>query len=177
MSKEEQKNMLIYAHPHKYQTHFLIDTINELQLKYKIKKTLTLDILSGGDIKADGFSDKWIETNKNKWTIIFLPDCGGQWVTAQDEYFWFINFSQDKYLSEYDLLEKRIKYMLIIINKLKTLVQPGGLLLMGKWVSVDIKNEVLKRDKTLVEHPIMFMGRDLLGIIYISLLTPMLYYD
>ena len=40
---------------------------------------------------------------------------------------------------------------------------------MGKWVSVDIKNEVLKRDKTLVEHPIMFMGRDLLGIIYIAI--------
>ena len=165
MSKEE-KNMLIYCHPRKYQTHFLIDTIKELQSKYKIKKTLTLDLVLGGDIKADGFSDKWIENNKNKWTVVFLPDCGGPWMTAQDEYFWFINYPQDKDLSEYELLEKRIKYMLILINKLKTLVEPGGVLLMGKWVSVDIENEVLKRDKTLVKYPIMYMGRDLLGIIY-----------
>ena len=168
--KKHEKKMLIYCHPYKYKdkdkTHFLIDTIKDLQSKYKIKKTLTLDLLPGGDITADGFSDKWIENNKNKWTVVFVPDCGGPWVTAQDEHFWFINFPEDKYISKDKVLEKRINMYLILINKLKILVEPGGVLLMSKWVSKDLYNEVLKRDKTLIKYPIMFVGNDLIGVIY-----------
>ena len=144
--EKNHKNMLIYCHNSKYKTHYFIDIFNKLINKYKISNVSTLDITT------DGFDDKWIKSNKNKWTIIFLPNCTGNWL------------SQDiKFYNE--TLEKRTQSMITLINKLKTMVEPGGVLIMSRWVDEVMKN-ILKIDKTLFSYPIIFRGVYIQGVIY-----------
>lgn len=45
----------------------------------------TVDLIPGGTYQADAISDDFINANKNKYDLIMVPDCGGQWYKLQKE--------------------------------------------------------------------------------------------
>ena len=82
--------ILIYCHPYKPDTHWQKDiSFPQIVEKYGGNKyaeaiKITIDIKPGGTIKADGFSDNFIENNPF-FDYVFLPDCDGVWGKYQKE--------------------------------------------------------------------------------------------
>lgn len=72
------------------------------------------DHISYPDILCDLFSSEFIDSNKDKYDIVILPDCDGVYITIQDE--------------------KNNDEFLILVNNLTALLKNGGLLFLSKFV-------------------------------------------
>lgn len=127
---ENEFKILIFCHAKPtIDNHFLYNDIMILAKEAGIDETKpftidTLDIIEGGTYKVDGFSDEFINVNLNKYNLVVIPDCGGDWVSFQEPNY------------EELLIDK-------IINVLK-LVKDNGIIVFGKIISdnpVNIKGE------------------------------------
>jgi hypothetical protein len=169
------KSMLVLCHPRSIETHWLYEdeilpTINE----NKIELVKTVDILPGGDIEADAFSDKFINDNEGKWDIVYVPDCGGKWCKYQ------ILKDQIRtiYRNEYGIEGKvdifynfsdQYEHFKGLILKLYRLVKPGGYLHFSKvgFISdTKIFVDLLKEDLRITQEDMSFKGDKLLAFKY-----------
>lgn len=162
---------LIYCHPRRYvkgnkdtNYHFLGDIFDQIADKEKTTKFQTIDniiysksiLRNTADYKEDGFSDQFIDSNKGKFKVVYLPDCDGEWTDLINEWIKFqekieINKSSGKDFEE--LLkqqQKKLTELLGLIKKLKTLVKPGGIIFFGKFVKKELSSAVQEADSTLV---------------------------
>lgn len=80
----------------------------------------TIDVENGGTIKNNGFSNRFINSHKNEFDIVILPDCAGEW----------FNFKNDVY--------KLIELMLNLLEIVKT----GGIIMFGKWIYPNIREQI-----------------------------------
>ena len=88
-------SILILCHPkiinikdNKITNHWYSDIILEIFNKYNIDINLikfdTVDILNGGTIVDDCFSKSFQMKNLEKYDMIILPDCAGDWYHLQE---------------------------------------------------------------------------------------------
>jgi len=127
-------NILVYCHPKKIEkeedhflySHFIHIIENYSRDKYKI---YTLDIKGNSDFMVDGFSDEFITTQNNKWDIIFIPDCAGQWVENQDVWTPHRPFKIDWFLDK--------------IPKIVNMLKKNGELYFSKIVNSDNQTQII----------------------------------
>ncbi len=135
---EKKNQILIMCHPRKLETHghWLLDSdIKPLIEKERIDnyEFITGDIISGGDIQDDLFSDGFINQNIENFNAVIMPDCGGFWYTLQES-------------KECDKLYK-------IIKKVMNIVKKNGVLFISKFIFPDFYNYV---KDNLVREGIIF---------------------
>jgi hypothetical protein len=173
-------SMLVLCHPKPIETHWLykdeiLPTINE----NKIDLVATVDILPGGDIQADAFSDKFINDNEERWDIVYVPDCGGKWYKYQIlkdvERTKYIDKYGDEIIKtehiEYDFLEQYDNFKGLIL-KLYRLVKPGGYLHFSKLSFGDTKIfiDMLMEELPIIREDISFNGSKILAFKYYKLI-------
>lgn len=78
----EKQNTLVYCHP-RNNFHFLTQTWEQIfGVQFTESNKIYFDIKLGdkGDniFVADGFSDEFVELNKDWWDLIMVPDCGAK---------------------------------------------------------------------------------------------------
>ena len=132
VSTTNNKYALIYCHNRKWNNvvpHWLKNQIEAYCDKNKEKKPityLTLDILEGGDLKNDGFSLEFINSYKECFDFVFLPDCGGEWYDATSK-------------GDYEKINE-------ILNNISSLLKKDGQLLFSKIVNDSLKTKFSKVD-------------------------------
>lgn len=121
--------ILIYCHPNKdWKRHWSINLFSHIDPAIMDSNTQvdTIDVLAGGTIMCDGFSDHFIDSNLGIYNTVFIPDCGGVWFTIQSS------------------LESHIQ-LITLISKVKSIVkQSNGTL----WISKILHDET----KLVLEH-------------------------
>lgn len=65
--------------------------------------------------KVDGFADKFLNEHSAEYDIVFLPDCGGTWWSAQKS-------SASEFAG--------------VVRRVMRVLKPGGFLYGGKWVNL-----------------------------------------
>ena len=92
-----------------YNIDYLLEIYKEI-FKVKLEKPFlaidTIDIIEGGTYTGDIFSSEFINYKKNKYNIISLPDCSGDWYNLQKD--------------ESNNLERWLDNALSLTNMLKT---------------------------------------------------------
>jgi hypothetical protein len=133
-------SVLVYCHPDKLSVqdekcHFNMPQIKKALQEAGINESKviiqTLDIatigkppykVSSPDILVDGFSDEFIQQHKEKFDMVWLPDCDGPWWDIQKT--------------------KNMNEFIKLVNKLTTIVKPGGQLICWKIVYFDVSKVV-----------------------------------
>lgn len=149
----ETRKMLVYCHPHpikKAGDHFLWNFFSETVAKEGKKMSdfaiSSMDILPGGTIQADGFSDDFVQKHLNEYNLVFVPDCGGNWIKYQDP---ILNLN-----GIYDLISTVLK-----------VVKPQGKLILSKFVAPNLAKLVAaKFDGTIINTP-LWAGLDFVEIV------------
>lgn len=75
----------------------------------------TIDIISGGTFKEDGFSDTFIDKHVGEYNLVYLPDCAGDWYRLQTD------------------AQKDFETLLLIILSISRLVKKEGILVLSKF--------------------------------------------
>jgi hypothetical protein len=86
----------------------------------------TIDVKQGGTYVADAFSDEFINSNINKYDLVMVPDCGGQWYEYQSD----INGN----LSE-DEKNTRKSFLIALCINLTKVVKNGGIICFSKFMN------------------------------------------
>jgi hypothetical protein len=89
----------------------------------------TIDVRPGGTYHADAFSDEFINSNINKYDLVMVPDCGGQWHEYQSDRIG--NLLEYRILSEDDQNMRKSLLIGLCIN-LTRVVKNGGIICFGK---------------------------------------------
>lgn len=101
--------LLIIGHPHIYdvaqKNHWASHIIDDIILEYDINEITTVDMQPGGDIKADIFSNYFINSYIYSFDVVFMPDMRGLW-----EIYQFEGYSSDD-LDELERLDPNNKLL------------------------------------------------------------------
>jgi len=116
--------IIVYCHPRKInlsirESHWQVPVFKQVLKDRYIKESDTtidsIDIMPGGTITTDAFSDEFIKLNQHKYNIVILPDCAGPWFEFQ---------KKDT--------QENLQSLLLLMIKLTKLVKPGGTIMFGK---------------------------------------------
>ena len=124
----DSNTMLVYCHPRPLSDiipHFMQSIFDTIGEEYNITTFLTIDnseFNNTADLQVDGFSDEFINANKEKFKVVFLPDCGGIWYEYQ----------RDNDLTSF----------VNLIEKLKNLVTPGGAIYFSKFIQPSMMGDL-----------------------------------
>jgi len=91
----------------------------------------TIDVKPGGTYVADAFSDEFINSNINKYDLVMVPDCGGQWYNYQIDIIG--NLFESRKLSEYEKNMRKSSLISLCINLTKV-VKNGGIICFSKFI-------------------------------------------
>ncbi len=138
---ERKNQILIMCHPHKIETHghWLLDSdIKPLIEKERIDnyEFITGDIISGGDIQDDLFSDGFINQNIENFNAVIIPDCAGFWYTLQKS-------RESIYCDK----------LYLLIKKIMNTIKNNGVLFISKFLYDEFYNYV---KDNLVREGIIF---------------------
>ena len=96
----------------------------------------TVDVNPGSTYQMDAFSDEFVNSHKNEYDLVMVPDCNGSWYEFQDG----VKESDDDFLS--------------LCLKLTIMVKPTGLILFSKLMKknlIPLLNDVLQRNNFITE--------------------------
>lgn len=116
--------ILVFCHPKKIETprdHFAYDfMMSYVPEEYKESVIFeTVDIVGTPDYKTDAFSKSFASEHMMEYDLLFLLDCGGEWLHIQ---------------SYENMYVDRINYRDRIVYITSNMLKPGGYIVMGKFM-------------------------------------------
>jgi hypothetical protein len=93
----------------------------------------TIDIVKGGTYQGNAFSDEFIDSHIDRYDLVMVPDCGGEWIESQSETIGKL-FGPKTALTK-DEQNMRKSFLIGLCINLTRVVKKRGIICFSKFIS------------------------------------------
>jgi len=95
----------------------------------------TIDIVKGGTYQGNAFSDEFISSHIDRYDLVMVPDCGGEWFEYQESSKKSNRSFQNRISLSIDEQNIRKRLLINLCLKLTAIVKNGGIICFSKFIN------------------------------------------